>query len=213
MSNLKLQKRLAASIKGCGKKKIWIDPNEIVEIAGANTRQSIRRLLKDGFIISKPETVHSKYRTRRNTEARFKGRHSGFGKRKGTAEARTPKKSLWTQRMQVLRRFLKRYRDAKKIDKHLYSKLYMKIKGNHFKNKRVMLEYIFKKKASMSRAKMLTDQAEAHRRRVKEARIRREQRIAIRKANALKEAAGEQVGAVEVPPKQEVKKEHSKKKK
>ncbi|KAI4456731.1 60s ribosomal protein l19 [Holotrichia oblita] len=94
MSSLKLQKRLAASIKGCGLKKIWMDPNEIVEIAGANTRQAIRRLLKDGFIISKPETVHSKYRIRRNTDARFKGRHSGFGKRKGTAEARTPKKFM-----------------------------------------------------------------------------------------------------------------------
>ena len=47
---------------------------------------------------------------RANNEARRKGRHSGFGKRKGTANARTNQKELWIQRMRVLRRLLKRYR-------------------------------------------------------------------------------------------------------
>lgn len=87
--------------------------------------------------------------------------------------------------MQVLRRLLKKYRAAKKIDKHLYSKLYMKVKGNVFKNKRVLMEYIFKKKAETERAKMLTDQAEAHRIRAREARKRRQQRIESKK-EALK---------------------------
>ena len=49
-------------------------------------------------------------RVRANNEARRKGRHSGFGKRKGTANARTNQKELWIQRMRVLRRLLKRYR-------------------------------------------------------------------------------------------------------
>ena len=39
MSSLKLQKRLAASVMKCGKKKVWLDPNEINEIANANSRQ------------------------------------------------------------------------------------------------------------------------------------------------------------------------------
>jgi ribosomal protein L19E len=34
-----VQKRLASSILGCGKKKIWLDPNEANEIANANTRK------------------------------------------------------------------------------------------------------------------------------------------------------------------------------
>jgi large subunit ribosomal protein L19e len=38
-STLKLQKRLAASVMKCGKRKVWLDPNEANEIANANSRK------------------------------------------------------------------------------------------------------------------------------------------------------------------------------
>ena len=46
MSDLSLQKRLAAEILGVGESRIWIDPNRIEDVADAITREEIRGLIK-----------------------------------------------------------------------------------------------------------------------------------------------------------------------
>jgi large subunit ribosomal protein L19e len=184
MVNLRTQKRLASSVMECGKRKVWLDPNEMNEISNANSRQTIRKLVSDGLIIKKPNAMHSRSRTRALAEARRLGRHTGYGKRKGTADARMPTQVLWMRRQRVLRRLLVKYRAAGKIDKHLYHELYHSSKGNAFKHKRALVEHIHKAKAEKAREKHLKEEMDAKRAKTKAARERRQQRIQ-EKRNAL----------------------------
>ncbi|KAI4196960.1 MAG: hypothetical protein LQ350_006213 [Teloschistes chrysophthalmus] len=175
--NLRTQKRLAASVVGCGKRKIWLDPNEVNEISNANSRQTIRKLVSDGLIIRKPVTMHSRARARELTAARRIGRHRGFGKRKGTADARMPTQVMWMRRLRVLRRLLVKYRASGKIDKHLYHELYHLSKGNTFKHKRALVEHIHKAKAEKQRERILKEEMQVKRDKTKAARERRQERI------------------------------------
>jgi large subunit ribosomal protein L19e len=88
------------------------------------------------------------------------------------------------RRQRVLRRLLKKMRDAKKIDKHIYHSLYMLAKGNQFKNKRVLTETIHGMKSVKAQEKSIQEQADARKNRAKS----RLERKAAREAKKMADA-------------------------
>ncbi|KAF8819863.1 ribosomal protein RPL19 [Cardiosporidium cionae] len=188
---LRLQKRLAASILKCGKHRVWLDPNDSAEHSMANSRHVIRHLIRNGIIVKKAVSMHSRYRKRLYREAKIKGRHTGLGKRKGTSDARMPQKTLWIRRQRVLRRLLRNYRDNKKIDKHMYHLLYKCAKGNQFKNKRVLIEVIHSKKAAKQREKALQDQIEVQKAKALQLREKKKQKKKVKEEGVRRLAASQ----------------------
>jgi len=122
-----------------------------------------------------------------------------------------------------LRRLLKKYRAQKKIDKHLYHELYMKVKGNVYKNKRVLIESIYKAKTDLARDKLVEEQAASFRNKNKQARQRRlakqQDRLRLIAAGGEAEAAAPKAeekpaaaaAAAAAPAKKSAKKEPKKK--
>ena len=102
-----------------------------------------------------------------------------MGKRKGTRNARMPSKVLWMRRQRVLRRLLRKYREAKKINRDIYHHFYLASKGNQFKNKTVLIEAIHKMKQEKVREKQLEEQREARKIKAAERKQKRNHRKAV----------------------------------
>ena len=161
MVNLRQQRRLAAEILRVGKGRVWMDPNEVSEIALANSRKSVRKLIKDNFIFKKKIQIHSRQRALLRKQERRLGRHTGLGKRRGCSDGRMPQKFLWIRRQRTLRRLLKKYREGKKFDKHLYHQLYLDCKAAIYNSNRNLADCVYKILAKKKLEQKIAEQKKA----------------------------------------------------
>ena len=57
MTDLSIQKRLAAEVLGVGVSRIRVDPNRIEDVEAALRREDIKRLIKEGAIMQSQNVV------------------------------------------------------------------------------------------------------------------------------------------------------------
>ena len=136
MTDLRNQRRMAASIIKCGINRIWMDHDRIDEIAKAVTKDDIRVLIKGKAIKSIQDKGISRGRKKFYENQKKKGRRQGPGSRKGAKYARFPKKRQWMRTIRSIRSFLKSLRDSGRIKRSVYRQYYLKAKGGEFKSKR-----------------------------------------------------------------------------
>jgi large subunit ribosomal protein L19e len=126
---------MASTILKCGENRVWMDQDQLDEIAKAVTKEDIRLLINGKAIKSRQKKGISRGRKKYIMTQKKKGRRSGHGSRKGAKYARLPKKDIWIKTIRPIRIYLKTLRDEKKIEKSVYRKYYMKAKGGEFRSK------------------------------------------------------------------------------
>ena len=135
MTDLRNQRRMAASILKCGENRVWMDSDRTDEIAKAVTRGDIKILIGGGAIKSKQIQGISRGRKKFNQKQKDKGRRKGHGSRKGAKYARLPRKERWIRTIRPIRTYLRQLRDDKSIERSIYRKYYRKAKGGEFRSK------------------------------------------------------------------------------
>jgi large subunit ribosomal protein L19e len=131
---MKLQKKLAADVKGISKSRVKVNPANREQIKEAITKFDIRKLIRDKVIKILPKHGGSRARTRKIHAQKKKGRRRGLGVRKGTAGARQKRKEGWMLKIRAQRKLLKSLKESKLIDSKSYHMLYKKAKGGYFRS-------------------------------------------------------------------------------
>ena len=135
MTDLRNQRRMAASLLKCGVNRVWMDHDRVDEIAKAVTKEDIRVLVNGGAIQSRQIKGISSGRKKFTKKQKDKGRQRGHGSRKGAKYARLPRKARWIRTIRPIRTYLRSLRDEGKINKSIYRKYYQKAKGGEFRSK------------------------------------------------------------------------------
>ncbi len=143
MVDLSNKRRMAAEMLGVGQSRIRIDPEATEQLQDAITRESIRGWLSAGLIWVEPRKGISRGRVRaRRLKAKKKGK--GQGSKKGAKGARIGKKTLWVERVRMLRRKLKVLRDRGEITNQNFKFFYQQIKGGQIRTGKRLDEELVK---------------------------------------------------------------------
>lgn len=139
---LSTQKRLASRVLKVGRSRVWIDPEFQDEVSLAITKDDIRRLVDERAIQKKQKQGVSRGRARHVMRQKRKGQRKGPGHKKGKATAKLSKKDRWMRKIRPMRIELRRLREEGKITRKVYRDLYLKAKGNAFRNTAHLRTYI-----------------------------------------------------------------------
>ncbi|MEM2024845.1 MAG: 50S ribosomal protein L19e [Desulfurococcaceae archaeon] len=142
MTDLTLQKRLAAEILGVGVSRVRISPSKASDVAQAITREDVKRLVEDGAIWVEPKHGITGYSSKARQLKRRRGHRRGQGKRRGSKSTREGDKEAWVSRIRKMRDFLRYLRDRKIIDSRTYRELYLLAKGGYFSTFAALKTYL-----------------------------------------------------------------------
>jgi large subunit ribosomal protein L19e len=125
-----------------------MDPEFEDEISLAITRDDIRRLVDEGAIQKKPVRGVSRGRARYKLHQKRKGQRLGPGRKKGKSTSKLSSKDRWMMKIRPMRKELRKLRDSGKITPKVYRELYLKAKGNAFRNTAHLRTYISERRLS-----------------------------------------------------------------
>jgi large subunit ribosomal protein L19e len=125
-----------------------MDPEFEDEVSLAITRDDIRRLIDEGAIQKKPTAGVSRGRARYILQQKRKGQRKGPGKKKGKATSKMSGKDRWMMKIRPMRKELRKLRDSGKITPKVYRELYLKAKGNAFRNTAHLRTFISERRLS-----------------------------------------------------------------
>jgi len=140
MTNIISQKRMAAEIMKCGTSRVKITTNK--EVEEALTREDVRNLIRKGFIKKIQKRGSSRAAARKTLAQKKKGRRKGMGSRKGSKRARISRKEQWMRNVKIMRKLIKELRDTGRIERRDYRRLYLRVKGGMFRNRKHIMLYL-----------------------------------------------------------------------
>lgn len=140
--DLKVQTRIAAAVLKCSPQNVVFDKTKLATIKEAITRADVRDLVNSNLVWKATPQHQSHVRARKIAVQKAKGLRKGPGSRKGKANARLSDKLVWMNKTRLQRDTIKDLRAREKVEPSTYRMLYNKIKGNYFRSRKHILQYL-----------------------------------------------------------------------